>query len=50
MQVGDYTARGIDHPRGGQLLSPRTMAAELAAARTFFWDCQEWGWIPSVSI
>lgn len=46
MQVGDYTVRKIDLPRGGQRLAPRAMAAELVAARTFFWDCQEWGWIP----
>ncbi len=46
MRVGDYTTRKIDYPRAGQALTPRTVAAELVAARTFFWDCQEWGWIP----
>lgn len=46
MRVGDYTVRKIDLPRAGERLTPRAMAAELVAARTFFWDCQEWGWIP----
>jgi integrase len=46
MRVGDYTVRKTDLPRAGQRLSPRAMAAELAAVRTFYWDCQEWGWIP----
>lgn len=46
MRVGDYTVRKIDLPRWGERLAPRAMAAELVAARTFFWDCQEWGWIP----
>ncbi|MBI4868735.1 MAG: tyrosine-type recombinase/integrase [Candidatus Wallbacteria bacterium] len=46
MRVGDYTVRRVDFPRAGQRLTPRSMAAELVAARTFFWDCQEWGWIP----
>lgn len=46
MRVGDYTVRKIDYPRGRQRLTPRTMATELVAARTFFWDCQEWDWIP----
>lgn len=46
MRVGDYTVRRINLVRAGERLAPRTMAAELGAARTFFWDCQEWGWIP----
>lgn len=46
MRVGDYTVRRIDLPRWGDRLTPRAIATELAAARTFFWDCQEWGWIP----
>ena len=46
MCVGDYTVRTPAHRRVGQPLSPRTMATELSAVRTLFWDCQEWGWIP----
>ncbi len=46
MRVGDFTVRKITLSRAGQALSPRTMATQLAAVRTFFWDCQEWGWIP----
>jgi hypothetical protein len=45
MRVGDYTVRKIALPRGGQRLAPRAMSAALVAARTFFCDCQEWGWI-----
>lgn len=45
MHVGDYTVRKSKLPRAGERLSPRAMAAELAAVRTFFWDCQEWGWL-----
>lgn len=46
MRVGDYTIRKMSHPRAGNLLTPRTMATELVAIRTFLWDCKEWGWIP----
>lgn len=46
MRIGDYTVRKVDYPRAGERLTPRAVAAELVAARTFFWDCQEWGWIP----
>ena len=46
MRVGDYTVRRPAHRRVGQPLAPRTMATELSAVRTLFWDCQEWGWIP----
>jgi integrase len=46
MRVGDYAVRVVALPRAGQSLSPRTMSAELAAVRTFFWDGQEWGWFP----
>jgi integrase len=45
MRVGDYTVRKAKLPRAGESLSPRAMASELVAARTFFWDCQEWGWV-----
>lgn len=46
MKVGDYAVRKVTFARAGQPLSPRAIASELVAARTFFWDCQEWGWIP----
>lgn len=46
MRVGDFTVRKVTLQRAGQFLSPRAMATELVALRTFFWDCQEWGWIP----
>lgn len=46
MKVGDYAVRKVVFARAGQPLSPRAVASELVAARTFFWDCQEWGWIP----
>jgi integrase len=46
MRVGDFTIRDVDLHRAGQLLAPRGMAALLSALRTFFCDCQEWGWIP----
>ena len=46
MRVGDYTVRKGPPRPVGQRLSPRTVATELSAVRTLFWDCQEWGWIP----
>lgn len=45
MRVGDYTVRKKKLPRSGETLSPRSIATELVSARTFFCDCQEWGWI-----
>ena len=47
LTVGDYIQRqhGLSK-RTGEPLMPRTKAALLAAARPFFRDCQEWGWIP----
>lgn len=46
-RVGEYTQRQ-KHIRNrlGQPLSPRTKDGYLGALRTFFRDCQEWGWIP----
>lgn len=46
MRVGDHTVRKVKLARLGQPMSPRAIACELVAARTFFTDCQEWGWIP----
>lgn len=45
MKVGDYTVRKARLRRQGKPLAPGAIASELVAARTFFWDCQEWGWI-----
>ncbi|MDP9352562.1 MAG: site-specific integrase [Chloroflexota bacterium] len=48
LSVGDWSV--ADQSRRlatfGQPLQPRTKAGYLAAARAFFRDCQEWGWIP----
>lgn len=47
MSVGDYTgARAPRVPQWGQPLSARTQATYLGSLRTFFRDCQAWGWIP----
>lgn len=46
MRVGELSVRTIALPRAGQLLSARVMSTELSALRAFFWDCQEWDWIP----
>lgn len=45
LRIGDYTVRKVTTQPIGQPLSPRSMATELSAVRTLFWDCQEWGWI-----
>ena len=45
----DYTVRRPVHRRVGQPLAPRTMATELSAVRTLFWDCQEWDGSPGAS-
>ena len=45
MKVGDYTVRKVKLRRRGKPLAPGAISSELVAARTFFWDCQEWGWI-----
>lgn len=46
LRGGDYTVHSLRLPSHGQPLSPRARAGQLAAVRTFFYDCQEWGWIP----
>jgi integrase len=48
MDVGDWTATYADRRarRWNQPLLPRTKASHLTVARAFFYDCQEWGWIP----
>jgi hypothetical protein len=47
MRVGDYAQRtaGLTDRLGKPLEAP-TKAAQLAAVRTFFRDCQEWEWLP----
>ncbi len=47
LRVGDYAQRR--RPLGDRLgspLSPRTKVSYVVTVRTFFRDCQEWGWIP----
>jgi hypothetical protein len=47
MNVGDYTQRTIGlKNRIGKPLQAPTKAGRIAAARTFFRDCQEWEWLP----
>jgi hypothetical protein len=48
MNVGDYTQRtvGLKKDRIGEPLQAPTKAGRIAAARTFFRDCQEWEWLP----
>jgi len=46
MRVGDYNARRVTRPNNGQPMSPSAIASDLGAVRAFFYDCQEWGWIP----
>lgn len=47
LRVGDYTQNDDSlRDRIGEPLMPRTKSGLLAGARTFFRDCQEWGWIP----
>ena len=49
MNVGEWV-----HPQNnyipsqilGKPLAPNSKAGQLSAIRTFFIDCQEWGWIP----
>jgi integrase len=47
MKVGGYLQRtaGLTDRLGKPLQAP-TKAAQLAAVRTFFRDCQEWEWLP----
>jgi integrase len=47
MNVGDYTQRTVGlKDRIGEPLQAPTKAGRIAAARTFFRDCQEWEWLP----
>lgn len=48
MTVGQFNQPGDQRgARYGQPLLPRTKADYLWAMRTFFRDCQAWGWIPA---
>ena len=44
-KVGQYAARRAKAPRHGLPLSARSKSCYLGVMRTFFNDCQEWGWI-----
>ena len=47
MNAGDHTERTIGLTgRIGKPLQAPTKAGRIAAARTFFRDCQEWEWLP----
>ena len=43
--IGDYAQRRVGLAgRVGRRLAPATVAGYVGATRTFFRDCQEWGW------
>ena len=43
--IGDYAQRRVGLTgRVGRRLAPATVAGYIGATRTFFRDCQEWGW------
>lgn len=45
--VGDFAQRRVNLlGRLGRRLAPQTMAGYVTVTRTFFRDCQEWGWCP----
>src|SRR6266567_2807207 len=46
MKVGEWTQVRHSPDRVGQPLLPRAKDGLLKAVRSFFRDCQEWGWIP----
>lgn len=47
MLIGEWVYSGArHHPNLGKPLSAETKAKQLSAIRTFFRDCQEWGWFP----
>ena len=47
MSVGDHVQRTAGlRDRIGQPLAAGSKAAQIAALRTFFRDCQEWEWLP----
>ena len=49
MRVGDWTrcvSSGPFRTEVGRPLRPPTKSTHIGALRTFFRDCQEWGWIP----
>jgi len=46
MRVGDYNARKVKRPHNGKPMAPGAISSDLGSVRAFFYDCQEWGWIP----
>ena len=45
MGIGDYAQRRVGLTgHVGRRLAPATVAGYIGATRTFFRDCQEWGW------
>lgn len=45
--IGDYAQRRVTlADRVGRRLAPASVAGYIGATRTFFRDCQEWGWCP----
>ena len=42
--VGRFADAG--HRRAGKPLTPATKEGYFTTLRAFFWDCQEWNWIP----
>ncbi len=45
--IGDFAQRRVGLAgRIGRRLAPTTMASYTTVTRTFFRDCQEWGWCP----
>jgi Phage integrase family. len=47
MNIGDFVERTAGlNDRVGKPLEASTKAANIAATRTFFRDCQEWEWLP----
>jgi hypothetical protein len=47
MVVGQWALPNVRHAgRVGQPLVATSKASQLTAVRTFFRDCQEWGWMP----
>jgi integrase len=46
-RIGDYAQRRVGLAgRVGRQLAPGSVASYVDATRTFFRDCQEWGWCP----
>lgn len=48
LKIGDWagTVERVDKNKIGKPLTPRGKSSYISAARIFFRDCEEWGWIP----